>query len=63
MLDTYVHDANGIIFMYDITNQKSFLNVDSWMREVSLVSQQPTNDKDAPIRILFGNKSDLNHAS
>ena len=62
MLETYVHDANAIVFTYDITNQKTFGDIDSWLRGVSLVSNQVA-DKDGPIKILFGNKSDLNHLS
>ena len=58
MLETYVHDANAIIFTYDITNLKTFGDIDSWLREVSLVSTS-SSSKDAPIKILFGNKSDL----
>ena len=62
MLETYVHDANAIIFTYDITNLKTFGDIDSWLREVSLVSNNNAS-KDGPIKILFGNKSDLNHIS
>ena len=62
MLETYVHDANAIIFTYDITNFKTFGDIDAWLRGVSLVSNQHS-EKDAPIKILFGNKSDINHMS
>jgi GTPase SAR1 family protein len=39
MLDTYVHDANAIIYIYDITDVESFTSIDFWNREVSLVSK------------------------
>ena len=59
MLETYVHDANAIVFTYDITNKRTFGDIDAWLRGVSLVSS--AGDKDGPIKVLFGNKSDLNH--
>ena len=40
MLETYVHDANAIIFVYDITDKKSFEDIDCWNRQVMLVSNQ-----------------------
>ena len=64
MLDTYVHDANAIVYVYDITNTDSFKAVEFWNREVSLVASQnysESSDKDAPIKILLGNKSDQQH--
>lgn len=68
MLETYVHDANAIIFVYDVTKSETFNNVDNWNREVALLQAQNRNqdgddDKDAPIKVIFGNKSDLNHMS
>tara|TARA_B110000285_G_C14926779_1_gene515381 strand:- start:458 stop:637 length:180 start_codon:yes stop_codon:yes gene_type:complete len=38
MLETYVHDANAIVFVYDITSKPSFDDVDCWNRQVMLVS-------------------------
>jgi GTPase SAR1 family protein len=37
MLETYVHDANAIIFVYDVTKSETFNNVDNWNREVALL--------------------------
>ena len=55
MIETYVHDANAIVYTYDITNMSSFQAVEFWNREVALLMQNsPT--KDAPARILLGNK-------
>ena len=60
MLDTYVHDANGIVFLYDVTREESFESIKNWVREVALVSVKD-GDKDAALKALFGNKNDLNH--
>ena len=62
MMDTYVHDANAIVFVYDVTNLESYESIEFWVREVTLVSKT-SPDKEPPIRILFGNKADLNHLS
>ena len=59
MLETYVHDANAIVYVYDITDMESFESVEHWCREVALVTKP--SGEDSPIKILFGNKSDLNH--
>ena len=61
MLDTYVHDANAIIFVYDVTNMSSFTAIEYWHREISLLMSQNYKDKEAPIKVVLGNKSDLNH--
>ena len=59
MLDTYVHDANAIVYVYDITNHDTFDSVDKWMDNV--VEVLTKEQKDQPIQVLLGNKSDLNH--
>jgi Ras-related protein Rab-28 len=64
MMDTYVHDANAIVFVYDVTNQDSFESIEFWVREVALVMSKPGGpDKDPPIKLIFGNKADMNHMS
>ena len=63
MLDTYVHDANVIIYVYDITDPESFASIDYWNREVALVSKAQLGAKDAPVKVLLGNKNDLAHLS
>ena len=60
MLETYVHDANAIVFVYDITNKESFDAIEYWCKQVVLCSKK---GEDAPTKILFGNKSDLGHLS
>ena len=34
MLDTYLYDAHGILFVYDVTNEDSFRDIESWNRAV-----------------------------
>jgi GTPase SAR1 family protein len=62
MLDTYVHDANAIVYVFDITSQESFQALEYWMSEVALQTKIPAgSEKEPPIKVIFGNKSDLNH--
>ena len=49
-----VKNADGIILMYDITNQKSYDSISEWMEKIS-----ENLESDIPI-ILIGNKCDLN---
>eukprot|EP01040_Poterioochromonas_malhamensis_P002751 gene2751-2928_t len=51
---SYYHGAQGIVFVYDITNRGSFDNLVEWMKEVD-----ESVDLQTSIRILLGNKSDL----
>jgi len=48
----YIKNANGIIIVFDITNQLSFDNVTKWLEEISKVGRQPCI-------LLLGNKLDL----
>lgn len=50
---SYYRGANGVVIIYDITNQKSFDNVSKWVKEVE--SYASPNSK----TILIGNKGDL----
>ena len=34
MLTTCYRNANGIIVVYDVTNEKTFTNLNQWMAEV-----------------------------
>jgi hypothetical protein len=36
--DTVSRGADGIIVVYDITNQESFHHVDDWMREIQALN-------------------------
>ena len=48
----FFRNTNGVIFMYDITNKKSFKSVKDWIRDSEI------NNFDFK-RILVGNKVDL----
>lgn len=49
----YYRNSNACIFVYDITDRKSFLNIDEWKNEV-----KDNCNNDNLIMILVGNKSD-----
>lgn len=48
----YYREAAAVLLVYDVSNQKSFDAIDSWLQDIHLM----TND---PQIILIGNKSDL----
>ena len=49
---SFYNKANGIILVFDLSNEKSFSNLNSWMKEI--------NDNTGNVEIiLVGNKSDL----
>ena len=50
----YFHGANGIIFVYDITNKNTFETLKVWLREVQNDVSEETE------MIIVGNKIDLN---
>jgi Ras-related protein Rab-1A len=49
----YFKSSHGFIFVYDITNSNSFINVKNWI-ELAFANNKITN-----INFLVGNKSDL----
>ena len=49
----FFHNADGILFIYDITNRNSFEGIKNWMKE----SEEIDNSLQ---KILLGNKCDLN---
>lgn len=51
---TYIYGSNGIILVFDLTDEKSFNDLDYWMEEIN-----DAVDKNKVIKILIGNKSDL----
>lgn len=58
----YYRNADGILLLFDVTNEDSFNNVSSWMSDVKENSNRKstTNDKETDISIyLIGNKIDL----
>jgi small GTP-binding protein len=51
----YYRGINGIFIVYDISNKKSFLNIDKWIDEAK------KNTSEDIVMILIGNKSDMNN--
>ena len=54
MISSYLRGADGVIIVYDITDKKSFLNVDDWFEEIKEYC-----DMDDISVVLVGNKVDL----
>ena len=52
MTYTFLKNANGIIFVYDITNKKTFEGVKEWIKDAE-------NNGSSFEKILIGNKCDL----
>jgi GTPase SAR1 family protein len=53
----YVNGSTAIIFLFDVTRKGTFEHVEQWISECG-----PDKGCDAPIRILVGNKLDLQTA-
>ena len=51
-----ISDADGFLFVYDVTNTESFESLQNWLRVVQNYAKNPNLPK-----ILVGNKSDLRH--
>merc|ERR1711924_145695 len=49
----YYHGAMGILLVYDVTNEQTFLNVKNWMRQID------THAAENVCRVLVGNKCDV----
>jgi len=49
----YYRGADGIIMVYDVTNQESFDHVEEWLSEVDRYANENTS------KLLVGNKADL----
>ena len=50
----YLHNSNGILLVFDLSNEKSFTDIDSWLEIMKDVISENKVEK-----ILVGNKSDL----
>ena len=50
--NNFFHHADGILFVFDITNHKTFLGVQKWIKEAQEVGNSFK-------KILIGNKTDL----
>lgn len=53
---SYFRGSNGIILVYDVTDQKSFDSINHWAKSIA----QRTNDADI-VKVLVGNKCDEAH--
>lgn len=53
IITSYYRDTGAVIFVFDLTNYNSFLNIKNWIARVELYS------KNKIIKILVGNKCDL----
>ncbi|KAI5954595.1 ryh1 [Candida jiufengensis] len=53
LIPSYIRDSHVAVICYDITNKKSFLNLDKWIHDVKV------ERGDDVIIVLVGNKSDL----
>lgn len=50
----YYRGAMGILMVYDVTDEKSFVNIRNWMRNIEQHASEDVN------KLLVGNKCDLN---
>ncbi|KAG5420623.1 ryh1 [Candida metapsilosis] len=53
LIPSYIRDSHVAVVCYDITNKKSFLNLDKWIKDVKV------ERGDDVVIVLVGNKSDL----
>ncbi|CAK9437011.1 uncharacterized protein LODBEIA_P14820 [Lodderomyces beijingensis] len=53
LIPSYIRDSHVAVICYDVTNKKSFTNLDKWIKDVKL------ERGDDVIIVLVGNKSDL----
>mmetsp|Transcript_58184 Transcript_58184/g.96460 ORF Transcript_58184/g.96460 Transcript_58184/m.96460 type:complete len:244 (+) Transcript_58184:69-800(+) len=58
MITKYIHGANAILLVYDITNHDSFENIRDWL---AIAKQSITQTQTPPYMVLVGNKYDLQH--
>ena len=57
MLSTYIYGAKAVVFIYDITNYQSFVNIEEWLQVV----KSTYAGSELPYLALIGNKTDLFH--
>jgi len=50
----YYRGAMGILLVYDVTDEQSFLNIRNWIRNIEQHANESVN------KILIGNKCDMN---
>ncbi|MFX1450405.1 MAG: Rab family GTPase [Promethearchaeota archaeon] len=54
MRRVFYEDVNGVLIMFDVTNKKSFNNLENWIADLS-----PNFPSKKPIGLIIGNKIDL----
>lgn len=52
LTNSFYKKANGIILVYDVTNENSFFNVKNWLKQVDLLADPGV------IKMIVGNKCD-----
>jgi len=52
----HIQEADGFVFVYDVTNENSLENLSEWLDQVQRYAKAPNLPK-----MLVGNKSDLRH--
>ncbi|KAF8286243.1 putative small GTP-binding protein Rab28 [Trypanosoma cruzi] len=57
MIANYVHGADAVCLVYDVTNPASFKDVEDWRQ--SLLALQGNEEGRKPLMVLVGNKTDL----
>ena len=57
MLSTYIYGAKAVVFIYDITNYQSFMNIEEWLQVVKTAYA----NTELPYLAIIGNKTDLFH--
>lgn len=62
MTRSYFRKVDGILLMYDVSNEKTFMSVRSWMVDIKSNATSPTTITGESVNIpvmLIGNKIDL----
>ena len=59
LVKLYFRGADAIVFVFDLTNESSLINIESWINEYILHS--PSADDNSIPLYLVGNKKDLAH--
>lgn len=55
---SYLRKAHGFIFVYDISDKKSFKNINTWLEDVHSCNSIK-NFNESKLKLLIGNKKDL----
>lgn len=57
LTNAFFRDAMGFLLMFDLCNEQSFINIQSWLSQLQTYSYS-----ESPDIVLCGNKSDLTEA-